>query len=53
MSTTTERPRSAVAAGTIVFVGVAMVMIGAFQGLVALFNATSTSSVRNGCSSST
>lgn len=41
MSTTTERPRSAVAAGTIVFAGVAMVMIGAFhafQGLVALFN---------------
>ena len=42
MSTsTTEKPRSALAVGSIVFAGVAMVMIGAFhalQGLVALFN---------------
>ena len=42
MSTsTTERPRSGLAVGFIVFAGVAMVMIGAFhalQGLVALFN---------------
>ena len=42
MSTSTnEKPRSALAVGSIVFAGVAMVMIGAFhalQGLVALFN---------------
>ena len=41
MSPTSERPRSAVATGLIVFVAVAMIMIGffqAFQGLVALFN---------------
>ena len=39
--TTAEEPRSSVAAGFIVFAGVAMVMIGAFHafmGLVALFN---------------
>ena len=39
--TTAEEPRSSVAAGLIVFAGVAMVMIGAFHafmGLVALFN---------------
>ena len=42
MSTSTsEKPRSALAVGSIVFAGVAMVMIGALhalQGLVALFN---------------
>ena len=42
MSTSTnEKPRSGLAVGSIVFAGVAMVMIGAFhalQGLVALFN---------------
>ena len=57
MSTsTTDRPRSGLAVGFIVFAGVAMVMIGAFhalQGLVALFNDESTWSARNGSSSST
>ena len=41
MSQTSERPRSAVATGVIVFAAVAMIMIGVFhaiQGLVALFN---------------
>ena len=41
MSQTSERPRSAVATGLIVFAAVAMIMIGVFhaiQGLVALFN---------------
>ena len=41
MSPTSERPRSAVATGFIVFAAVAMIMIGVFQaiqGLVALFN---------------
>jgi hypothetical protein len=41
MSQTSERPRSAVATGFIVFAAVAMIMIGVFQviqGLVALFN---------------
>ena len=40
-ASTSERPRSGLAVGFIVFAGVAMVMIGAFhamQGLVALFN---------------
>ena len=41
MSQTSERPRSAVASGLIVFAAVAMIMIGVFQvvqALVALFN---------------
>ena len=41
MSQTSERPRSAIASGLIVFAAVAMIMIGVFQviqGLVALFN---------------
>ena len=41
MSQTSERPRSAVATGLIVFAAIAMIMIGVFhaiQGLVALFN---------------
>jgi hypothetical protein len=41
MSQVTDRPRSGLAAGFIVFAGIAMVLIGAFhalQGLVALFN---------------
>ena len=41
MSQTMEWPRSGLAVGSIVFAGVAMMMIGtfhAFQGLVALFN---------------
>src|SRR6476661_1549040 len=41
MSQTSERPRSPVATGLIIFAAVAMIMIGVFhaiQGLVALFN---------------
>ena len=50
MSQTSQKPPSPVAVGFVVFAGIAMVIIGvfhAFQGLVALFNTTSTSSTKS------